>query len=129
MLTTGSPLISIAAARLPPPPLKLTVADAVITVVTAGRLMLAVAVDEASEPDSWVLDTVARVPNIGVTANWTTVPVGMFAAEMATVTGLVTVEGTTISGGPRKVAAGFGGAFIPATDVIFNCILVVIEVG
>ena len=66
-LTTGSPSIIIAAA--PPPQLRLTVADAVITLVTAGKLMLAVAVDEASEPDRGVLDTVVRTPNIGVMAS------------------------------------------------------------
>lgn len=83
-----------------------------------GSVTLAVAVDEACVPANGVLWTVVGVPDSGVTFTCTTVPVGMFAAASATVTGLVCTVGTVMSTGLLNEPAGLVGVAIPATDVM-----------
>lgn len=85
---------------------KSQIAVALITLIPDGSVRLAVAVDAASVPASALLETVVRAPEPGVRVTWTTVPIGIFAASRAMLTGLACAAGTKTSGTPFAGEAG-----------------------
>jgi hypothetical protein len=98
---------------------KLTVIAAVITLIPAGRVTLAWAVDDPMAPPKAVLLTGAPAgPTSGVIVSWADVPRGIPEPWRFTVTGLGCVAGKTMSGGPDSEPSGAEGAETPPTEAI-----------
>src|SRR6266571_3076543 len=97
MRFTRSPSMNIGRRRAI---VKSIVAVALSTIIPVGSVTLADAVEAATVPESGLLETVVGEPEVGVSVTWITVPIGMFAAPRATVTGLACEAGTMTSGTP-----------------------------